>query len=81
MLAVLNGVKLAVITHTNINYMLTRDMNFTENLYDYIQSLMRRSTLISKVSEKERSKFFKILRGKIVKRKEAVLAKIKSLER
>ena len=81
MLAVLNGVKLAVITHTNINYMLTRDLQFTENLYDYIQSLMRRSTLISKVSEKERSKFFKILRGKIVKRKEAVLAKIKSLER
>ncbi len=72
MVLVLNGVKLAIVAHTNINYMLTRDMHFSENLYGYIQSLMRRSTLISKVSEKERSKFFRILRERIARRKDAL---------
>jgi hypothetical protein len=81
MLAVLNGVKLAVITHTNINYMLTKDMSFSENLYDYLQSLMSRSTLISRVSEKERSKFYRKLREKISRRKEAVLAKNEDREK
>jgi transcriptional regulator with XRE-family HTH domain len=69
---VLNGVKVAIVAHTNINYMMTRDMNFSENVYDYIQSLMRRSTLISQVSEKERSKFFRILRERIGRRKDAL---------
>jgi len=69
---VLNGVKVAILAHTNINYMMTRDMNFCENVYDYIQSLMRRSTLISQVSEKERSKFFRILRERIARRKDAL---------
>ena len=70
---VLNGVKLAIIAHTNINYMMTRDMNFCENIYDCVQSLMQRSTLISKVSEKERSKFFRMLRERIARRKEALV--------
>jgi transcriptional regulator with XRE-family HTH domain len=69
---VLNGVKVAILAHTNINYMMTRDMNFSENVYDYIQSLMRRSTLISQVSEKERAKFFRILRERIARRKDAL---------
>jgi transcriptional regulator with XRE-family HTH domain len=69
---VLNGVKVAIVAHTNINYMMTRDMSFSENVYDYIQSLMRRSTLISQVSEKERSKFFRILRERIARRKDAL---------
>lgn len=68
----LNGVKQAIVNHSNINYMITRDMNFSENMYDYLHSLMRRSTLISKVSEKERSRFFRILKERIARRKEAL---------
>ena len=68
----LNGVKQSIVNHTNINYMITRDMNFSENVYDYVQNLMRRSTLISKVSEKERSRFFRILKERIARRKEAL---------
>lgn len=71
-LIILNGVKVAIIVHTTNNYMTTRDVNFTENLYQHIQSIMRRSTLISKVSEKERSKFFRILRERIARRKDAL---------
>jgi transcriptional regulator with XRE-family HTH domain len=72
MLLVLNGVKLGIIVHTNYNYMMTRDINFTENLYQHLQSIMRRSTLISTVSEKERSKFFRTLRERIARRKDTL---------
>jgi transcriptional regulator with XRE-family HTH domain len=72
MLAVLNGAKTAIIVHALNNYMITRDVNFTENLYQHMLSLMRRSTLISTVSEKERSKFFRTLRERIARRKDAL---------
>jgi hypothetical protein len=72
MLAVLNGAKTALIVHTLNNFMMTRDVNFTENLYQHIQSLMRRSTLISTVSEKERSRFFRTLRERIARRKDVL---------
>jgi transcriptional regulator with XRE-family HTH domain len=72
MLLILNGAKTAVIVHAANNYMTTRDVNFTENLYQHIQSIMRRSTLISSVSEKERSKFFRTLRERIARRKDAL---------
>lgn len=72
MMVILDGVKTAIISHTVINYMLTRNVTFCENMYSYIQSLARRSTLISEVSEKERSRFFRILREKIERRKEAL---------
>ena len=71
-LVTLEGTKMAVISHAVINYMSTRDVSFCENMYDYVQSLMKRSTLISRVSEKERSKFFRILRERIGRRKEAL---------
>jgi hypothetical protein len=72
MLITLNGAKIGVIVHTTTNYMQTRDLAFTENLYHHIQSLMGSSTLISNVSEKERSKFFRTLREKISRRKDAL---------
>jgi hypothetical protein len=68
----LEGTKLALMAHTVINYMQTRDVNFCQNMYDYVQNLMKRSTLISKVSEKERSRFFRILRERIARRKETL---------
>jgi hypothetical protein len=72
MLAVLDGVKLSYIAHTTINFMLTRDMAFNENMYNHLQNQMKRSTLISSVSEKERSKFFRIIRDRISRRKDAL---------
>ena len=72
MLAVLGGVKLSYLVHTTINFMLTRDMAFNENMYNHLHNQMKRSTLISSVSEKERSKFFRIIRDRINRRKEAL---------
>jgi hypothetical protein len=71
-IVLLEGTKMALISHTAINYMSTRDLKFCENMYDYVQSLMKRSTLISKVSEKERSKFFRTLRERISRRKDSL---------
>jgi hypothetical protein len=71
-IALLDDSKICFSVHTVINYMSTRDVKFCENMYDYIQSLMKRSTLISKVSEKERSKFFRILRERIGRRKDTL---------
>jgi hypothetical protein len=37
--------------------MMTRDVAFTENMYNHMQTQMKRSTLISEVSEKESPAF------------------------
>ena len=72
MLVILDGVKMSYITHTTINFMLSRDVAFNENMYSHLRNQMKRSTLISAVSEKERSKFFRIIRERLARRKEAL---------
>jgi hypothetical protein len=67
-----DGLKFSYVVHSTINFMLTRDVVFNENMYNYLQNLMKRSTLISSVSEKERSKFFRIIRERIGRKKEAL---------
>ncbi|NJO24732.1 MAG: hypothetical protein HC867_01515 [Bacteroidia bacterium] len=72
MMALLDNSKIAFVPHTSINYMMTRDVNYCENYYQYVQNLMRRSTLISEVSEKERSRYFRRMRERIDRRKESL---------
>jgi hypothetical protein len=69
-LASLDGSKISFIIHTVANIMMTRDMRFCENMYDSVQNLMKRSTQISSVSERERARFFKYLRKRIAGRKQ-----------
>jgi hypothetical protein len=71
-LAVLDGTKAAFIIHTVMNIMMTRDVRFCQNLQDSMENLMRKSTLISTVSERERSRFFKHIRNRIAARKEKI---------
>jgi hypothetical protein len=72
MLAIMDGAKIAFIPHSAINTLMTRDVVYCEKFHMYLQNLMRRSTLISEVSEKERSHFFRIIRDRITKRKESL---------
>jgi hypothetical protein len=72
MLAVVDGSKIAFIPHSAINIIMTRDVNYCDKFHQYLQNLMRRSTLISEVSEKERSKFFHVLKERILRRKESL---------
>jgi len=73
-LVILDGKKLAAINHSAINYMMTRDVAFTENMYRSMTNFMKRSTLISVASEKERSRFFRILRERIARKKHELVS-------
>jgi plasmid maintenance system antidote protein VapI len=68
-LGVLDGSKVAFQNHTVLNVMMTRDIPFCDHVHETVQMLMRKSTLISSVSEKERLRFFKRMREKIQSRK------------
>ena len=68
----LDGTKAAFLVHNVLNFMLSRDVRFCDNMYSYIQNLVRKSTLISTVSERERARFFKYLRQKIAGRKQSL---------
>lgn len=71
-LVVLDNTKLGFIIHTVINIMTTTDLRFCDNMYECIQNLMKKSTLISSVSERERSRFFRSLRKRIAGRKQSL---------
>jgi hypothetical protein len=71
---ILDGKKLAVINHSAINYMITSDVSFTENMYRSMTNFMKRSTLISVVSEKERSRFFRVMRERIGRKKHELIS-------
>jgi hypothetical protein len=71
-LAVLDESKVAFQNHTVVNFMMTRDMPFCNHMHETVQMLMRKSTLISSVSEKERLRFFKRMREKVHGRKQVL---------
>lgn len=73
MLVTMDGAKMAFMTHATINFMQTRDPEFCENMYQHYRNQMKRSTLISEVSEKDRSRFFRIIRDRIETRKKALV--------
>lgn len=68
-LILLDNSKMASVASTAINFMVTRDINYCENYHNYVQNLVRRSTLISEVSEKERARYFRRMRERVEKRK------------
>jgi len=72
MLGIMDGTKIAFLPHSAANYIATRDVTFCDKFHQYLKNLMRSSTLISEVSEKERARFFRIMRDKITNRKESL---------
>ena len=64
-LAILNGTKVVYINHTVLNIIMTRDPVFAEYTYQHVQNIIRKSTLMSYVGEKERRRFFNGMREKI----------------
>ncbi len=64
-LVLVNGRKVLYLNYDVLNYMVTEDPQFCENVYQKMQTLMRRATIISTVSEKQRNIFFNILLKKI----------------
>ncbi len=68
-----DGMVTAFINHGVLNYMMTRDRKFSENTKKSMENTMKKSSLISSVNEKERHRYFHMLREKIRKRRSAVL--------
>jgi hypothetical protein len=73
-LVILDGTKTAFLIHNVLNFLQTNDVRFCDNMYEHIENLKRKSTLISTVSERERSRFFKYLRQRIENRKQSLKA-------
>jgi hypothetical protein len=60
--------QITFINHNGLNFMSTRDAGFCEFTYKHLQNVIRKSTHISIVGEKERSIFFQKLKGEIHER-------------
>ena len=69
LMGIVDGVRVVYLTYNVFNFMITRDVAFCDNFYDNMQNLIRNSTLISTVDEKERIRFFNFMKEKIAKRK------------
>ena len=65
MVITLNSKKLTMITYSVLHYLFTRNSDFSDRVLDSFNVLLARSTLISKVGERERNRFFNTLRQKI----------------
>jgi len=57
--------KIAFINHIVLKYISTTDKKFTEKAFSNFQNLVSRSTLISETNERDRNKFFNILRERV----------------
>jgi hypothetical protein len=60
--------KVVYINHTVLNILMTKDIGFTEYTYQHYLNIMRKSTLMSNVGEKERRRFFNAMREKVESR-------------
>ena len=67
-LAVLNNSKIVYINHSVLSVMMTKDPVFTEYVHHHLLNIMRKSTLMSQVGEKDRRKYFNFMREKIESR-------------
>ena len=63
--AVLNGKKLCFLLHNVINVLITHDEEFCNYTYDFIQNIIKKSTQVSEVGERERTIFFNLTRQRI----------------
>jgi hypothetical protein len=57
---------ITVLTHTSINFMHTTNPEMGAYSYDFMQNIIRKSTLISGAGEKFRTRFFNIIRERIL---------------
>lgn len=61
----LDGQQMSMVTYSVFNYISTRDARFIEKTENTFNTLLSRSSLISRSGEKERNRFFNTLRDKV----------------
>lgn len=72
-LAETDNVRTVFLNHGVMNYMITRDERFCDFTKGSLENTMRKSSLISSVSEKERNRFFNVLQQKVEEGKKSLL--------
>jgi hypothetical protein len=72
-MALTNGRKTLYLNYEGLNYMYTQNEQLCDSVYARLQKLVRTSTILSGVSEKQRHLFFNSLRHKIPNRKKLQL--------
>ena len=61
----LDNDKIVSLNHNVINYVMTRNEKFVDYTYQTLQTILKKSTLISEIGEKDRQLFFDTLRERI----------------
>lgn len=61
----MDGRRITMLNHSVINFISTTDERFNAYIQDMLQTLVKRSTQLSKVGEKERYRFFNRIRDKM----------------
>ena len=61
----LDGKNLTMVTYSVFHYLFTKDPRFAAKVGNSFDTLLSRSTLISKTGEKDRNRFFNALRDKV----------------
>jgi len=64
-LVILNDAKVCFVVHNAINLIQTRDQRYTDYTFQFLQNIIKKSMLISGVSERERTRFFNLMRSRI----------------
>lgn len=64
-MAIINGKKTVYLSYDVLNYLVTQDELFCNETYSKLLTLMKRATMLSSTSEKQRNIFFNILIRKI----------------
>lgn len=72
-LAELGKMRITYLNHSVINFITTRDERFNQYIFESIRNLINKSTQISVVGEKDRSRFFSKIRDEVNKRKRGFL--------
>ena len=61
----LDDLRISTVTYSVLSYIMTRDPRFADKAFSTFNTLLNRSTLISKTGEKDRNRFFNTLRDKV----------------
>ena len=72
-LAELGKLRITYLNHSVMNFITTMDTRFNNYIYDSIINLIHKSSQISVIGEKDRSRFFNKLREEIQSRKKGLL--------
>lgn len=65
----LDGARMVFINHNVINYIMTNNKEFINYTFETLQILLRKSRLISEISERDRQLFFNTMRERIHERR------------